>query len=89
LTTGQSKHLEISSMGMLFLSLSTNRRRRSSSQGTIEEKGAIDMIADKPVDILVEYTNSSPPNGSTGDKSSQPALMRGVVRFFNSRRFFS
>jgi beta-glucosidase len=62
---------------------------RSFSQGTVEEKGIVDMIANKPVEILVEYTNSSPPNDSTGDTSSQPALMRGVVRFFIGHKLFS
>ena len=48
-------------------------------QGTVEEMGTISLTAGKPVDILVEYTNTKPPNGPEADRS-QPALMRGVVR---------
>lgn len=34
------------------------------------------------MEVLVEYTNTSPPD-SEGDRDlSQPALMRGVVRYF-------
>jgi hypothetical protein len=52
-------------------------------QGTIEEKATIDMTADVPVDVLVEYTNTSPANDS-GEISAQPALMLGVVRIYSS-----
>lgn len=49
------------------------------SQGTIEEKAVVDLVGGEAVEILVEYTNTSPP-GSEGDRDlSQPALMRGVV----------
>ncbi|KAI0373363.1 glycoside hydrolase family 3 protein [Pilatotrama ljubarskyi] len=46
-------------------------------QGTVEELGTISLTAGKPVDILVEYTNTKPPEGPEADRS-QPALMRGV-----------
>ncbi|KAJ7349434.1 glycoside hydrolase family 3 protein [Mycena albidolilacea] len=46
-------------------------------QGTIEEKAVIDLSADVAVDVLVEYTNTSPPKEEE-DVSSQPALMLGV-----------
>ncbi|KAI0713388.1 putative beta-glucosidase from glycoside hydrolase family GH3 [Earliella scabrosa] len=46
-------------------------------QGTVEEMGTISLTAGKPVDILVEYTNTKPPQGPEADRS-QPALMRGV-----------
>ncbi|KAI0654717.1 glycoside hydrolase family 3 protein [Cubamyces menziesii] len=46
-------------------------------QGTVEEMGTISLTADQPVDILVEYTNTKPPEGPEADRS-QPALMRGV-----------
>ncbi len=52
------------------------------SQGTIEEKATLDFEAGVGVDILVEYINTSPPrSGDEEDdmRSSQPALMRGVV----------
>ncbi|KAG8958297.1 hypothetical protein FRC03_009268 [Tulasnella sp. 419] len=46
-------------------------------QGSAEEKAVVDVVAGKPVQIDVEYTNSLPPNA--GQRSlSQPALMRGV-----------
>lgn len=52
---------------------------QTSSQGTIEEKAVVDLIGGEAVDVLVEYTNTSPPD-SEGDRDlSQPALMRGVV----------
>ncbi|KAJ7632378.1 glycoside hydrolase family 3 protein [Roridomyces roridus] len=47
-------------------------------QGTIEEKAIVDLTAEIPVDILVEYTNTSPPAKDEDDISSQPALMLGV-----------
>ncbi|KAJ7172746.1 beta-glucosidase [Mycena filopes] len=47
-------------------------------QGTIEEKAVIDVVAQIAVDILVEYTNTSPTREEE-DISSQPALMLGVV----------
>ncbi|KIP12383.1 glycoside hydrolase family 3 protein [Phlebiopsis gigantea 11061_1 CR5-6] len=46
-------------------------------QGTVEEKAVIKLEAARPVNILVEYTNTKPPNGPESDRS-QPALMRGV-----------
>ncbi|PSR75116.1 hypothetical protein PHLCEN_2v9301 [Hermanssonia centrifuga] len=46
-------------------------------QGTVEEKGLVDLEAGKPVDVYVEYTNTKPPSGPESDRS-QPALMRGV-----------
>ncbi|KAF8061039.1 glycoside hydrolase family 3 protein [Lyophyllum atratum] len=50
-------------------------------QGTVEEKATIDVTANVSLDVLVEYTNTSPPDG-TDEKGegrlSQPALMRGV-----------
>ncbi|KAH9923997.1 putative beta-glucosidase from glycoside hydrolase family GH3 [Epithele typhae] len=46
-------------------------------QGTMEELGAVSLEAGKPVDIMVEYTNTNPPDGEESDRS-QPALMRGV-----------
>lgn len=54
------------------------------SQGTIEEKAVIDLTAQVAVDILVEYTNTSPTKEEE-DVSSQPALMLGVV----SRSYYS
>lgn len=48
-------------------------------QGTVEEKGTIEMIKGKSVDIMVEYTNTPPPDAGERDLS-QPALMLGVVR---------
>lgn len=47
-------------------------------QGTVEERATVTLDADKPVKILVEYTNTKPPQGPEADLS-QPALMRGVV----------
>ncbi|KAJ7098171.1 glycoside hydrolase family 3 protein, partial [Mycena belliarum] len=46
-------------------------------QGTIEEKATINLTAEVAVDILVEYTNTSPTRDEE-DISSQPALMLGV-----------
>ncbi|KAJ7046512.1 glycoside hydrolase family 3 protein [Mycena alexandri] len=46
-------------------------------QGTIEEKAVINMTAQIAVDILVEYTNTSPTKEEE-EVSSQPALMLGV-----------
>ncbi|KAG8920897.1 hypothetical protein FRC00_009389, partial [Tulasnella sp. 408] len=46
-------------------------------QGTVEEKAIVDLSADKPAKILVEYTNTSPQDGRKRDLS-QPALMLGV-----------
>ncbi|OBZ75489.1 putative beta-glucosidase K [Grifola frondosa] len=46
-------------------------------QGTVEEIGLAHLVAGQPVEILVEYTNTKPPEGPEADKS-QPALMRGV-----------
>ncbi|KDN51739.1 hypothetical protein RSAG8_00287, partial [Rhizoctonia solani AG-8 WAC10335] len=44
-------------------------------QGSAEEKAVVDLRADEPVDIYVEYDNLSPaPKGV----QMQPALMRGV-----------
>ncbi|KAG6811171.1 hypothetical protein H0H92_008655 [Tricholoma furcatifolium] len=50
-------------------------------QGTIEEKATVDVTAGVPMDVLVEYTNTSPPDGADENgegRLSQPALMRGV-----------
>ncbi|KAK7043724.1 hypothetical protein VNI00_008336 [Paramarasmius palmivorus] len=47
-------------------------------QGTIEEKATIELKGGKPIDVLVEYTNTAPSSGTNGDGSAQPALMRGV-----------
>ncbi|KAF8892689.1 glycoside hydrolase family 3 protein [Infundibulicybe gibba] len=50
-------------------------------QGTVEEKSTVSLIAGKRVDVLVEYTNSPPPDGvdENGERrNAQPALMRGV-----------
>ncbi|KAJ7135038.1 glycoside hydrolase family 3 protein [Mycena crocata] len=47
-------------------------------QGTIEEKAIIALEAQTPVDILVEYTNTSPTKDGDEEISSQPALMLGV-----------
>lgn len=52
-------------------------------QGTVEEKGTIEMIKGKSVDVLVEYTNTPPPDAGERDLS-QPALMLGVVRPLSS-----
>ncbi|KAI0668559.1 glycoside hydrolase family 3 protein [Trametes maxima] len=46
-------------------------------QGTVEELGTVSLVAGKPVEIVVEYTNTKPPEGPESDRS-QPALMRGV-----------
>ncbi|PCH38789.1 glycoside hydrolase family 3 protein [Wolfiporia cocos MD-104 SS10] len=46
-------------------------------QGTVEEKASVDLVKGKAVDIMVEYTNTKPPDGPEADRS-QPALMRGV-----------
>lgn len=47
-------------------------------QGTVEEKATIEMAAGKSVDVMVEYTNTPPPDAPERDLS-QPALMLGVV----------
>ncbi|KAF9459562.1 glycoside hydrolase family 3 protein [Collybia nuda] len=50
-------------------------------QGTVEEKAIILVTAHRPVNVLVEYTNTAPPDGADekGEgRLSQPALMRGV-----------
>ncbi|KAJ4488261.1 glycoside hydrolase family 3 protein [Lentinula aciculospora] len=51
-------------------------------QGTIEEKATVRLEARKPVDVLVEYTNSYPPPNRDGEgqtvPNAQPALMRGL-----------
>ncbi|KAI0648215.1 glycoside hydrolase family 3 protein [Trametes meyenii] len=46
-------------------------------QGTVEELGTVSLVAGKPVEVVVEYTNTKPPEGPESDRS-QPALMRGV-----------
>lgn len=51
-------------------------------QGTVEEKATISVTAHKPVNVVVEYTNTAPPDGDDENgegRLSQPALMRGVV----------
>lgn len=55
------------------------------SQGTIEEKATVDVTAGVPLDVLVEYTNTPPPDGDDENgpgRLSQPALMRGVVWWY-------
>ncbi|KAG6868996.1 hypothetical protein C0993_005654 [Termitomyces sp. T159_Od127] len=50
-------------------------------QGTIEEKATIGVTAGVPLAVLVEYTNTPPPDGDDENgegRLSQPALMRGV-----------
>ncbi|KAJ7489963.1 glycoside hydrolase family 3 protein [Mycena galericulata] len=47
-------------------------------QGSVEEKAVVDLTAQIPVDILVEYTNTSPTKDDNDDINSQPALMLGV-----------
>ncbi|KAI0027418.1 glycoside hydrolase family 3 protein [Vararia minispora EC-137] len=46
-------------------------------QGTIEEKAVVSIAAGEPVDVLVDYTSTPPPDMINTDLS-QPALMRGV-----------
>lgn len=38
----------------------------------------MNLVSGKVAEVLVEYTNTSPPNAPEKD-DSQPALMRGVV----------
>ncbi|RXW21014.1 hypothetical protein EST38_g4842 [Candolleomyces aberdarensis] len=49
-------------------------------QGTVEEKATVQVTAGKPLQVLVQYTNTMPPatdeNGE--QRLSQPALMKGV-----------
>ncbi|KII88806.1 glycoside hydrolase family 3 protein [Plicaturopsis crispa FD-325 SS-3] len=47
-------------------------------QGTAEEKADVDIVAGKAVDLLVVYTNTTPPLEGPEKPQSQPALMRGV-----------
>ncbi|TFY72401.1 hypothetical protein EVG20_g640 [Dentipellis fragilis] len=48
-------------------------------QGSIEEKVIVDITAGKAVRVVVEYTNTPPPDTDAGAGDlSQPALMRGV-----------
>ncbi|KAF7308387.1 Beta-glucosidase [Mycena chlorophos] len=47
-------------------------------QGTIEEKAVVDLTADTPVDILVEFSNVMPARAGETAIATQPALMRGV-----------
>lgn len=57
-------------------------------QGTVEEKATIELEAHRAVDVLVEYTSTTPPESETQEsKSAQPALMRGVVG--NDLNYFS
>ena len=56
------------------------------SQGTQEEHGTVSLTGGQSVDILVEYTNTKPPEGAEADRS-QPALMRGVVGFHSISSF--
>ncbi|QRV86694.1 glycoside hydrolase family 3 protein [Ceratobasidium sp. AG-Ba] len=44
-------------------------------QGSAEEKATVDLKADTPIDIYVEYDNLAPAQDGV---KSQPALMRGV-----------
>lgn len=49
-------------------------------QGTIEEKVTLDLSSDNDAEIVVEYTNTPPPNTDDGTSgNAQPGLMRGVV----------
>jgi len=64
---------------LITLYQSRKTHYHQSRQGTIEEKAVFDFEAGKSVDIIVEYTNTSPPVENGEGKSSQPALMRGVV----------
>ena len=57
-------------------------------QGTVEEKADIRLEEGQPVDILLEYTNTLPPdttNNGADEGSSQPALMRGVVKHLSEK----
>ncbi|TFK72570.1 glycoside hydrolase family 3 protein [Pluteus cervinus] len=50
-------------------------------QGTVEEKATVPLEAGVPVDVLVEYTNTTAPDGADENgesRNAQPALMRGV-----------
>lgn len=49
-------------------------------QGTIEEKATVQLKAGKPVQVLVQYTNTMPPaSDENGEQRlAQPALMKGV-----------
>ncbi|KAF8652748.1 hypothetical protein AX16_004245 [Volvariella volvacea WC 439] len=50
-------------------------------QGTVEEKAIVQLTAGVSVDVLVEYTNTMPPDGADENgegRNAQPALMRGV-----------
>lgn len=41
------------------------------------------MTAGKPVEIVIEYTNTGPPDapeGSTERRTAQPGIMLGLVR---------
>ena len=61
---------------------------RSHRQGTVEEKADVRLEEGQPVDVLVEYTNTIPPDTTsdgTDKGNSQPGLMRGVVRLFCER----
>ncbi|KZV61870.1 glycoside hydrolase family 3 protein [Peniophora sp. CONT] len=46
-------------------------------QGTVEEKAVVNVEAGKPLDVLIEYTNTPPPDSEQTD-TSQPGLMLGV-----------
>ncbi len=48
----------------------------------MEEKATVTLEAGVPVDVLVEYTNTTAPDGADENgegRNAQPALMRGVV----------
>lgn len=47
-------------------------------QGTVEEKGTADLIANTPVEVLVEYTNTPPPDAGIRDNSNL-AVIIGMV----------
>lgn len=56
--------------------------RGAFSVGTAEERGVVNMSAGKPVEIVIEYTNTRPPNapaGSTERRTAQPGIMLGLV----------
>jgi hypothetical protein len=69
-------------MGRYLLFSSSLLMLTNFSQGTVEEKATISVTAEKSIGVLVEYTNTAPPDGDDekGEgRLSQPALMRGVV----------
>lgn len=49
------------------------------SQGSTEEKIVVDLVAGKKIDVLIEFSSILPKDAERSN--SQPALMRGLVRF--------